>query len=174
MGSRTQLDGLVADAPRADLADKLHLFGQFVGDWDVDWIGYTPGSAVGQPGKGEIHFAYILDGRAIQDVWIFPTRDDLRRGLPIDEWGSTVRFYDPDTDSWKLHWYGAVSHVVRTLTARPVGEDIWVEGANLQGQPIRWIFSQITDDSFHWSNFVSEDGGTTWRLQEELTARRAP
>jgi hypothetical protein len=22
--------------------------------------------------------------------------------------------------------------------------------------------------SFHWNNFVSEDGGQTWRMQEEL------
>ncbi len=169
---RAVLEGLLASGPHPELADKLQLFGQFVGDWEVDWTGYQPGSVVGQTGKGEIHFAWVLDGRAIQDVWIFPTRGDLRRGLPIDEWGSTLRFYDPSMDVWKISWHGPVNHVVRALTARPVGDEIWVEGPNLKGQPLRWIFSQITSHSFHWSNFVSEDGGQTWRLQEELEAHR--
>ncbi len=170
--SRAVLEGLLASGPHPDLSDKLQLFGQFVGDWDVDWTGYQPDSVVGQTGKGEIHFAWVLDGRAIQDVWIFPTREDLRRGLPIDEWGSTLRFYDPSMDAWKISWHGPVNHVVRALTARPVGDEIWVEGPNLKGQSLRWIFSQITSHSFHWSNFVSEDGGQSWRLREELEAHR--
>ncbi|HEY7347306.1 MAG TPA: putative glycolipid-binding domain-containing protein [Ktedonobacterales bacterium] len=168
----TVLEGLLASGPHPELADKLQLFGQFVGDWDVDWTGYQPEGVVGQTGKGEMHFAWVLDGRAIQDVWIFPTRENLRRGQPIVEWGSTLRFYDPSIDAWKISWHGPVNQVVRTLTARPVGDEIWIEGPNLKGQPLRWIFSQITSRSFHWSNFVSEDDGQTWRMQEELEAQR--
>jgi len=166
------LEGLLASGPHPDFADKLQLFGQFVGDWDVDYTDYQHGGTTSQMGKGEIHFAWVLEGRAIQDVWIFPTREDLRRGLPMDEWGTTIRFYDPSIDAWKISWHGPVNHVVRILTARPVGDEIWVEGPNLKGQPLRWIFSQITSRSFHWSNFVSEDGGQTWRMQEELEAHR--
>ncbi len=172
--SSAALEGLLASGPHPDLADQLQLFGQFVGDWEVDWTGYQPESVVGQTGKGEIHFAWVLDGRAIQDVWIFPTREDLHRGLPIDEWGSTLRCYNPSIDAWNISFQSPVNHTVRTLTARPVGEEIWVEGPNLKGQPLRWIFSQITSHSFHWSNFVSEDGGQSWRLQEELEAHRVP
>ena len=166
------LEGLLASGPHPDLADRLQLFGQFVGDWEVDWTGYQPDGVISQTAKGEIHFAWVLEGRAIQDVWIFPAREDLRRGLPIDEWGSTLRFYDPSLDAWKISWHGPVNHVVRALTARPVGDEIWVEGPDLKGQPLRWIFSRIRSHSFHWSNFVSEDGGQTWRLQEELEAHR--
>ena len=170
--SSAVLEGLLASGPHPELADQLQLFGQFVGEWEADWTGYQPGSGVSQTGKGEIHFAWVLDGRAIQDVWIFPTREDLRRGLLLDEWGSTLRFYDPSLDAWSITFSSPVNAVVRTMTARPVGDEIWVEGSNRKGQLLRWIFAQITSHSFHWSNFVSEDGEQTWRLQEELEAHR--
>jgi hypothetical protein len=170
--SSAALDGLLASGPYPEFADKLQLFGQFVGDWDVDWQGYQELSESNSTGKGEIHFAWVLDGRAIQDVWIFPTRKDLRRGVPIDEWGSTLRFYDPNQDAWRISWSGPANQVVRTMIGRPMGDEIWIEGPDLKGRPLRWIFSQITSRSFHWSNFVSEDDGQTWRLQEELEAHR--
>ena len=170
--SRAILEGLLASGPHPEFADKLQFFGQFVGDWDADWTGYQETGEVSQTGKGEIHFAWVLDGRAIQDVWIFPTREDLRRGLPIDEWGSTFRLYDPSLDAWNIFFHSPVNHRVRSMIARPVGDEIWIEGPNPKGQPLRWIFSQITSHSFLWSNFVSEDGGQTWRLQEEVEAHR--
>jgi hypothetical protein len=166
------LEGLLASGPHPELAEKLQLFGQFVGDWDADWTGYQPNGIVSQRGTGEIHFGWVLNGRAIQDVWIFPAREDQRRGLPLDEWGSTLRLYDPSRDTWNICFHTPVNHLVRTMTGRAVGDEIWVEGPNLKGQPIRWIFSRITNHSFHWSNFVSEDGERTWRLQEELEAYR--
>ncbi len=166
------LKGLLASGPHPELADKLQLFGQFIGDWEFDWTDYQPHGTPGQTGKGEIHFAWALEGRVIQDVWIFRSREEGRQGLLVDEWGTTIRFYDPSIDAWRISWHGPVNHVVRALTARPVGNEIWVEGPNPKGQPLRWMFTQITSHSFHWSNFVSEDGGQTWHLQEELEAHR--
>jgi uncharacterized protein len=169
---RTVLKGLLASGPHPELADKLQLFGQFIGDWEFDWTDYQSDGTPGQTGKGEIHFAWVLEGRVIQDVWIFRSREEGRPGWLVDEWGTTIRFYDPSRDAWRISWHGPVNHVVRALTARPVGNEIWVEGPNPKGQPLRWMFSQITSHSFHWSNFVSEDGGQTWRMQEELEAHR--
>jgi uncharacterized protein len=65
------LAGLLASGPSPELAEKLQLFGQFIGDWEADWTGYQPDGIVSQEGTGEIHFAWVLSGLAIQDVWIF-------------------------------------------------------------------------------------------------------
>lgn len=100
----------------------------------------------------------MLEGRVVQDIWIFRSREEGHPGWLIDEWGTTIRFYDQSLDIWRISWHGPVNHVVRVLTARPVGNEIWVEGPNPNGQSLRWMFSQITSHSFHWSNFVSEDG----------------
>ena len=164
--------GLLASGPHPELADKLQLFGQFIGDWEFEWTDYQPDGTPGQTGKGEIHFAWVLEGRVIQDVWIFRSCKDGHPGWLVDEWGTTIRFYDQSQDVWRISWHGPVNHVVRALTARSVGNEILVEGPNTKGQPLRWVFSQITSHSFHWSHFVSEDGGQTWRIQEELEAHR--
>jgi uncharacterized protein len=165
-------DGLLADGPHPGLADQLRLFGQFVGDWDADWIGYQADTSISQTGKGEIHFGWVLEGRAIQDVWIFPSRQEQRQGQPVEEWGSTLRFYNPTLRQWTVCFATPVNVAIQLMTAQAVGKEIWVEGPDLKGRPLRWIFSQITPHSFHWRNVVSEDEGQTWRLQEELEARR--
>src|SRR5438034_11511737 len=62
---------LGAAGPVREYADKLMFFGQFVGDWEFDMTATKPdGSQV--TGKGEWYFGWVLDGRALQDVWIFP------------------------------------------------------------------------------------------------------
>ncbi|HEU5438421.1 MAG TPA: putative glycolipid-binding domain-containing protein [Ktedonobacterales bacterium] len=167
------LDGaLFAQGPAPELADHLQLFGQFVGAWDCQWTGYPSAGPI-QTGSGEILFAWVLEGRAVQDLWIFPSRDERRRaGLPADEYGTTVRFYDDTIDAWRSVWTGPVGRNAQVMIARAAGEEIVVEGTNRHGHPLRWIFSAITDQSFHWRNLVSEDGGQSWRMQEELDARR--
>lgn len=166
------LDGLFAPGPDPEFANQLQLFGQFVGAWDCRWTGYSPDGS-SQTGKGEIHFAWVLEGRAIQDLWIFPSREERRRsGLPVDEYGTTLRFYDSNIDSWRVIWTGPVGRNARVMTAHPEGENIVVAGTTPQGRPLRWIFSDITDQSFHWTNFISDDDGQSWRVQEELVAQR--
>jgi hypothetical protein len=37
---------------------------------------------------------------------------------------------------------------------------------------MRWSFTKIKPESFHWLAEVSADGGASWRLQVEVLARR--
>ena len=46
---------LAADGPAAVQAQKLNLYGQFVGDWEADVFTYPPDGSRHQ-GQGEIHF----------------------------------------------------------------------------------------------------------------------
>lgn len=177
-----QIKGLVADGPASEHADKLMLFGQFVGDWQFDLISIHPdGTRV--KGGGEWHFGWVLGGRAVQDVWI--ARDDVSKpDAPISEWGTTVRFYDPKVDSWRVVWAGPRREALMGFTAKKIGEEIvmevdYVQGLSRQnppdGPPIhrsQWIFDQITPDSFHWRSVVSHDGGKTWQMTSEMFVHR--
>ena len=60
---------LFSDGPARDRADKMGLYGWLIGDWAMDAvIPMADGST--HTGPGEISFAWVLEGRAIQDVWI--------------------------------------------------------------------------------------------------------
>jgi hypothetical protein len=40
--------------------------------------------------------------------------------------------------------------VVKVFVGRKVGEDIVLESRTVEGHPLKWIFSDITPDSFRW------------------------
>lgn len=169
----SMIAALAASKPDLKLADKLRLFGQFVGGWDVSIV-YYPLDEPERRLEGEWHFGWVLEGRVIQDVWI-ARRRSLRR-VPDDsaptEYGTTVRFYDPTIEAWRSTWIGPVRGVVMPFIGRPVGDEIVLEGSFEPGVDTRWIFSQITAETFHWRAVESRDGWATHRLQQVMDARR--
>ncbi len=85
------LEALGADGPSADRAGKMDLYGRFVGSWDLDVTQFREDGARRQR-KGEWHFGWALEGRAIQDVWIVPPRGELRHGdaaANVNSYGTT-------------------------------------------------------------------------------------
>jgi hypothetical protein len=46
------------------------------------------------------------------------------------------------------------------------------EGKSDKGDNVRWSFTEIRADSFHWLGERSLDDGATWQLQAEFFARR--
>jgi hypothetical protein len=165
------LEALVADGPDEERAEALMLFGRFVGEWELDWTGYYEDGS--RTERGEWIFAWVLEGRAVQDVWIIPERE--RRGSAGSEkgeYGTTIRVYDSALDAWLVTWNGPVRSARRTFLARRSGDEIVLDGGTDDERPLRWIFSEITDHSFSWRGEVSPDGGETWELCEEMKVRR--
>jgi hypothetical protein len=113
-------------------------------------------------GPGEIHFGWVLEGRAVQDVWI----------LPGVFYGTTLRVYDPTIDAWHILWSDPVRQVYTRQIGRAYGDDIVQHGKNDSGEAVRWSFTDITPDSFQWIGERSRDDGNTWQLQADFLARR--
>jgi len=165
---------LTAREAHAAHGPKLRLFGQFVGAWDVDITNY-PAEGPARQVAGEWHFSWVLEGRAIEDVWIAPKRS-LRGPLAeeVGEYGATLRFYDPRIDAWRSTWHGPVRGVVLPFIGREVGKEIVLEGSFEPGVAMRWIFSDITGRSFHWRAVESRDGWKTERMMQKMVAVRQP
>lgn len=166
-------EALFSASPHVEYAEKLSLFGQFIGSWDIDVIRHLPD---GNPKvvSGEWHFAWALEGRAIIDVWIAPRRE-LR--IPaihgVGEYGATLRFYDPDIDAWRSTWIGPTRHNVFPFIGRQVKDEIVMEGRFEEGILSRWIFSDIQPDAFKWRAIESNDEWVTHHLLQQIVARRA-
>ena len=45
-------------------------------------------------------------------------------------------------------------------------------GVDADGLPIRWSFSEMKSDSFHWQGEKSHDGGKTWKVEEDHHMKR--
>lgn len=167
------IDLLRADGPADDHADELMLFGRFVGSWDVEAEYFHHDGRKAHVRSGEWHFGWVLEGRAIQDVLFGPPLAERRRtGAPADEYGTTIRLYDPTSGTWHLSWYPSVSRKVVHLEARPDGEGILIEGTEADETLDRWTFTDITPDSFTWSGYESKDESATWPLIERMSCRR--
>lgn len=164
---------LVAAGPAPDRAGRMDLYAWLIGSWDFDMAEYQPGG-VQRKRTGEWHFAWVLEGRAIQDVWLVPGAG-ARVGDAVAQdnyYGSTLRTYDPRIDAWRIQWTDPVSQRYFDMIGRKVGARIVQDGKLPDGTPLRWSFNDIEADRFVWRSEVSPDGGATWVRNVEFAARR--
>ncbi|OPJ56632.1 hypothetical protein [Clostridium oryzae] len=163
-------EALISKEENLKYRDKLMLFGQFVGEWDFEW---HDKNANGKERiiPGEWIFSFVLEGSAVQDVFICPSRKErFKLKQPDSEYGTTIRFYNPKKDAWDV-FYGCTGEAT-LLEAKPEGDKIVLTCLNTQDHIMKWVFSDIKKDSFHWQHMFSKDNGGTWNINGELFAKR--
>jgi hypothetical protein len=165
------IEALSGDGPAADRADKMMLYGRFVGAW---YGTVTVHRADGErfSSSCEVHFGWALQGRAVQDVWIVPARQGRAAGDGDRMYGTTLRIYDPQSDHWHIIFADPVRQAYNRMTGRKVGADIVQEYREADGTICQWCFTEITADSLHWVGRESRDERHTWRLVDEFYLRR--
>jgi hypothetical protein len=175
VSASTLAEVLHTDGPAADRANKMALYGFLIGSWETDLVTYEPSGAK-HTARGEIHAGWVLEGRAIQDVWMTPPRGERRPDAPVlpiagNWYGTTLRVFDPKLDAWHILWTDPATQFFARQLGRAQGADIVQEGKTESGIPMRWRFTEIKPTSFHWLGEVQPDGNR-WFLQVEVFARR--
>lgn len=172
LSEASAIEGLEAPGPNPANVQELMLFGRLVGDWDLI-IENRQNDGTWIKVEGEWHFGWILNGRAIQDVWI-AYKPGAKRGDPSGYlgYGTTVRVFDEKERVWHVNWMGVLNHNYTLFRARPVGTEIVMDAKDGDGNPIQWIFSNIEANRFKWRAQDSNDGGKTWRVAQSMTATR--
>src|SRR5690242_6351659 len=163
---------LIASEPAPELGTNADLFGRLVGNWEVDLISHRTDPILPKYVECEWHFGWVLGGRAIQDVWIAPKRALRHKIRSAGEWGTMIRFYDQSINAWRCTWHGPSRGMVLLFLARAIDDQIVLEGVFDDQGALRWIFSEITNDSFQWRSVVSSDNWKTENLIQEMFARR--
>jgi hypothetical protein len=166
---------LHAAGPDPERDTKLKLYAWFVGDWTFD-ITTTLDDGSTHAGQGEIHAGWVLQGRAIQDVWMIPRLRDRKPDIAqlpgAGNWyGTTLRIFDPNIDAWHILWNDPATGFFSQQIGRARDSDIVQEGPAPQGGTMRWTFSEIKQDSFQWTAEHAVTAGN-WRKQVDIRALR--
>jgi hypothetical protein len=167
----------VAPGRSAEIPEAADAYGWLIGSWELDVRHYgVDVSALGI--KGEVHFAWVLEGRVVQDVWIMPRRSDRDGDQAKTDaktgnmYGATLRVWDAADQAWRVTWINPVTGQRDELVGRWSGKDVVQIGRHSDGTPIRWTFTEIARDSFRWLGQSLEADGETWKLEGEFRAKR--
>lgn len=168
------LQVLGSPARSGELTDQEDIYGWLIGGWEATVYDYAE-DGTAHESSGEWHFGRVLEGRAIQDVWIAPPRSqrsDKNLSKKYNRYGTSLRVYDREIGAWRVTWFNPVTGARNDLVGRRQDADIIQEGVTAGGHKIRWIFKDITPASFRWLGEYLESDGKTWRLQAEFRARK--
>jgi hypothetical protein len=161
---------LKATSPNPALADQAQVLSRIVGAWDVQYTDFAKdGTATHR--TGEFIVEWIMDGRAVQDLWIVdPSGTRKQREVYTD-----LHWYDAKAGTWRATFVDPEHGSIARFTGGPVGNDRYVlETSDLGSKRSRWSWNDIRADSFVWRDESSNDDGKTWKLQSEyqMTRRR--
>jgi hypothetical protein len=165
---RDMIKVLEASGPHPSLGEQARVFDRLVGSWDCDYS-FPRDDGTVRHSKGELLVGWILDGRAVQDLFIiYPANGEKERRI-----GTTIRFFDTALKQWRIIFISPQFNYVVTVQGGLEGDRIVLRGTDsTDGAPIRWSFNDIKPDSFVWRGEKSHDGGKTWKLEEEHHMKR--
>jgi hypothetical protein len=161
------VDALLAAGPHPELGAEAATYGRFIGSWSGTYHD-TSLDGTTRTGAMEVHFAWALQGRAVQDLWIARTgsADAERR-----TYGTTIRVWDPEISAWRVRWINPPHNRTDELIGRRVGDDV-VQTGYFGDTPAKWTFTDVTPDAFIWRGYLLDADGVTWRLGTEFKLRR--
>src|SRR6266851_1776730 len=157
---------LAAPSRSPEIPDSADVYGWLVGSWELEICRYHGADVPPRRMKGEVHFGWVLEGRAVQDVWISPPRSERTAEVlkTSSTYATTLRVWDPSIQAWRVTWINPVTGNRDELIGRRSGKDVVQVGTHADGTPIRWIFTDITPESFRWLGEALEHDGNTWKL----------
>lgn len=171
----TEFQRALAAVGRAhEIPESADVYGWLCGSWDLEVLRYSGVDVSARGLTGELHAARVLEGRAVQDVWIMPARADRGPGLgpAMNMYGTTLRSWDAALGAWRIAWTNPAGAHLEEQVGRWNGRDILQEGERADGTKTRWTFTEIGPESFHWrgeARYPRQDG---WTLEGEFRAKR--
>ena len=158
---------LTSQGKHHSIPEEDNWFGPLVGTWDMEWID-GHGTEQERHVPGEWIFSWVLEGTAIQDIFICPSRQARKtKTWPDAAYGTTIRIYHPGKRAWDI-FYGTAGETVQLEAKKENGQIVLTE---ITQKNMKWIFSDITDHTFHWKNIHTPDG-KNWLVGGEAFATR--
>src|SRR5438094_9891966 len=116
---RAMIKALEAPGPHPSLGDQARVFDRIAGTWDCDYSFRLDDGTV-RHSKGELLVGWILDGRAVQDLFItYPANGEHERRI-----GTTIRFFDTALKQWRIIFISPQFNYVVTVQGGLEGDSI--------------------------------------------------
>lgn len=130
------------------IPEEYDWYAPLLGDWDFDYYEITEGKRTRHV-KGEWIFRRILDGTGIEDLFICPSRATRETNpQPDGEYGTAVRMFNPAKKGYDMV-YTTKGYMLR-LEIHKEKEMIVCTVLDIPDE--QWVFSEITENTFHWQN----------------------
>ena len=156
-------NALLSEKRSGIIPEEDDWYAPLIGDWTFDY--YEPG---GRHLKGEWFFRRVLEGTAIEDIFICPSRDTKETyPQPDGEYGVAVRMYDSRKQCYDMT-YICTKGTTRLEIHKVQGKIVCTV---LDDPANKWVFSEITETPFHWQN-ITITGNGEQRVKCEVIAKR--
>lgn len=143
---------LFATTRHSSIPESKDIFGKFIGKWSLDLtIINTNGTKLSY--TGEWHFHRILQGRAIQDIWMVPGLTGQNHS-EFHEYGTTIRTFNTNTNTWKAVWFGPIQNQLFVFDVEDKIDQIVLTQVNNPIWDMKWIFFDISSTTFKWKSEI--------------------
>lgn len=127
---------LTSQGKHPSIPEEDNWFGPLVGTWDMEWID-GHGTEQERHVPGEWIFSWVLEGTAIQDIFICPSRQARKtKTWPDAAYGTTIRIYHPGKRVWDI-FYGTAGETVQLEAKKENGQIVLTE---ITQKNMKWIF----------------------------------
>jgi len=161
--------GLLSEEVNSAASSEVAQWGKMAGNWQVvatvfDQDGQVTGEII-----GEWNWSYILNGHAIQDVYIVPGREEQTDASLAYFYDTNIRSFNYQKKKWDVAWINTRHEDLQLWEAEQVNDTMVMRpnrpymDAQVGEGVIRIItFYNMTETHFSWKEDRSEDGGETW------------
>jgi hypothetical protein len=156
---------LACNVAHAQPSDEKTWFDFWVGKWDITWTGSD-----GKVGKATNTVTKILDQVVINENFV------IHEGSQKGYKGTSISVYNAARKQWHQAYADNQGAYFNFVGERNGEKRIFRTEPQIVGDKKiiqRMVFYDITKDSLTWDWEKSEDGGKTWKLNWQLSYRRA-
>ena len=137
------------------IPEEFDWFAPLIGDWDCDYYDELIDNRKRHV-KGEWIFRRILQGTGVQDIFIFPSRSTMESNpQPDGEYGTSLRMFNREQGCYDVVY--TCERCMKRLCFRKEGDRL--VGKLLDEENTYWVFSDITENGFHWENMILSPNG---------------
>jgi len=146
-------------------------WGKLVGNWDIVFESIDSQGNVQSSFEGEWNWFYVLNGFAIQDVFILPPRKKAEDPKAVF-YGIGIRIYNERLNKWESVWVDTGNKKLEFREASSNEKEITLYQTNIEGQKIRINYVDMTKKSFEWKQEVYNEEDGKWIVTQLIHAKK--